>query len=302
MLAVDEGIVFDIKHYAIHDGPGIRTTVFMKGCPLKCQWCANPESHHVTPEVLFDKYKCILCRECSKVCPHDAISFTMNHRRYDRECCRGCGLCVRACASEAIEQCGYGVDVQTLWKKIKADRVFWDRSGGGVTLSGGEPLRQLSFVSDFLSLCQRRHVHTAIETCGFVSEAPFEKVLRHVDLVIFDIKTTHDGRHEACTGVSNGGILSNLKKLLSGPKEVLVRMPLIPGLNDAPQDLEAIGALLKNARTDVKLEVLPYHRLGAKKYEKLGLEYGLPHIHPPTSTQLTEALNIFRKFGIDCVS
>lgn len=301
MPAANGGVVFDIKHYAIHDGPGIRTTVFLKGCPLKCLWCANPESQHAAPEILFDQEKCSLCRECSHACPQGVISFLADHRVHDRKRCEGCGVCIQACSSEAIELCGYGVDVKTLWEKIEDDRAFWDRSGGGVTLSGGEPLLQHAFVSDFLALCQRRYVHTAIETSGFVSQALFEKVLPHVDLVIFDIKTNHPDTHKECTGVSNDGILSNLKKLLSSPKDVLVRIPLIPGLNDAPQDLEAIGKLLSEARSQVNLEVLPYHRLGEKKYEKLALTYGLKRVQPPTTNQLAQAINIFKRYDINCI-
>jgi pyruvate formate lyase activating enzyme len=157
MPETEKAVVFDIKHYAIHDGPGIRTTVFLKGCPLKCQWCSNPESQNADPEVLYNKDNCTLCRECARVCPNAAIEFESGHRRHDLERCAGCGLCVRACLYDAVELCGYEIDVKTLWEQIKADRAFWDRSGGGVTLSGGEPLIQQQFVRAFLSYCQNRH-------------------------------------------------------------------------------------------------------------------------------------------------
>ena len=299
MPETEKAVVFDIKHYAIHDGPGIRTTVFLKGCPLKCQWCSNPESQNADPEVLYNKDNCTLCRECARVCPNAAIEFESGHRRHDLERCAGCGLCVRACLYDAVELCGYEIDVETLWEQIKADRAFWDRSGGGVTLSGGEPLIQQQFVRAFLSYCQNRHVHTAIETCGYVSESHFDAMLPHVDLVIFDFKIEDSGAHERYTAASNQRIKKNLLNLLKSNKDVLVRLPLIPGYNDSPAMIKKTGEFLAKARKGLPVEVLPYHRLGERKYAQLGRQYGLSEVKTPDDTRLKAVADSLGGFDLD---
>lgn len=299
MRSADKAVIFDIKHYAIHDGPGIRTTVFLKGCPQKCEWCANPESQYVSPEVLYDKNRCTLCHECSNVCLHDAISFMSGRRRYDRKRCQGCGLCVKACSSEAIELCGYTVDVETLWEQIKDDRAFWDRSGGGVTLSGGEPLLQPEFAKQFLAYCQCQYVHTAIETCGHVPEKNIEEVLQYVNLVIFDFKVEDTVTHERITGVPNQQIKKHLLKLLESGRDVLVRMPLIPGCNDSPDNIHKIGEFLEKAKPGTFFEILPYHRLGENKYTRLGREYALSGVKTPDDEQLDSVFVMLSQFDLE---
>ena len=299
MIKKDQGIIFDIKHYAIHDGPGIRTTVFLKGCPLRCQWCANPESQQLTPEIMFDETLCQQCQACAVVCPNNAIEFKDNYRLYDRTACSACGQCARVCTFDAVELCGYSIDIPDLWKQIKDDRAFWDRSGGGVTLSGGEPLVQHDFAQDFLSLCQEKYVHTAIETCGHVPESHFKRVLAVVDLVIFDFKLENTERHKAVIGTSNQRIKNNLLQLLGSDKEALIRMPLIPGCNDTLEQVRNICLFLEKARKGVSFEILPYHRLGEKKYVRLGRSYELSGTCPPNAAQLKKIATVVDKFDLD---
>ena len=300
--AEQEGILFDIKHYAIHDGPGIRTTIFLKGCHLSCQWCANPESQQLSPEIMFDESLCRQCGACASLCPHNAIEFNGNQRLFHRSVCTGCGKCVGACLFDAVELCGYSISVRSLWDKIKDDRVFWDRSNGGITLSGGEPLLQSKFAGAFLRWCRERNIHTAIETCGQVSEDVFNKMLSLVDFIIFDYKLADSAEHEKYTGKSNERITKNLMTLLKSPKEILIRMPLVPGVNDAKEDLRKIGDFLSCAKPGVKLELLAYHKLGQGKYKKLGMEYLMRGVTSPTWDQLQFALDVLAQYNLSLVA
>jgi len=294
-----QSMIFDIKHYAIHDGPGIRTTVFLKGCPLRCQWCANPESQCDKPEIMFDKSQCQKCKACANACPNSAISFKDNHRVYNRSACSGCGQCVAVCPFDAVELCGYPIDAAALWNQIKDDRAFWDRSGGGVTLSGGEPLVQYEFATQFLALCRGLHVHTAIETCGHVRESDFKKALPAADLIIFDFKLDNPERHKAVIGTSNILIKKNLKTLLESNKEALIRIPLIPGYNDMLEEISKICSFIETFRPGAFVEILPYHRLGEKKYGRLGRDYALSGVLPPNQGQIEKIKQNLFEFDLN---
>lgn len=292
------GTIFDIKRYAIHDGPGIRTTVFFKGCPIRCHWCANPESQTFKPELTYIKTECIGCGICQQECPNDAISLINHEPVVDTAKCDICGRCAESCPGEALQVMGRAVTINGLYKEIATDRPFWDRSGGGVTLSGGEPLAQFDFVLAFLKGCKDRHVSTAIETCLHITWEKIEAVLPFVDHVICDLKIMNSKHHKTYTGVFNNLIKNNIKALLKSNTDVLVRMPLIPGVNDDRDNLEAMGTFLEVCRKGIRMELLPYHRLGESKYQRMKKEYKMAHVLPPSADEMDRAKKVLKTFNI----
>ena len=237
-----KGIVFDVIHYAIHDGPGIRTTVFLKGCPLHCIWCANPESQRQLPEISHMTDACIFCGKCEAVCPQNAIRVTKKEHHINRRLCDACGICVSTCPVGALEILGREVTVEQIIEEIEGDRIFWERSKGGVTLSGGEPLVQPNFCRDLLQTCKKRHISTIVETCLFVSRKQLDVMLPYVDLFICDFKIYDSVKHKKFTGVDNKRIKQNLEYIIKEKrKECLIRMPLVPGHNDDDQEIKAVS-------------------------------------------------------------
>ena len=296
------GVIFDIQGYSIDDGPGIRKLVFLKGCNLRCAWCSNPESQKFSAEVEFFPQKCIRCGLCLEVCPQDAINSTLalgEEFKIDRRLCDDCGQCALRCPTGALRIVGYEASVGEVVEEIEKDRSYY-RESGGVTLSGGEPLAQPRFALDILKRCFELNIHTAIETAGYVPWVVLKAVLPFTDLIIFDVKHWDEKIHRQMTGMSNREILRNLNRLSRTGKEILVRIPLIPGFNADPETLTQIAKIVKDE--DLKnVSFLPFHQLGKIKYRRLSLEYSYENfpnlLSVRESRELIEAKRIFAGFG-----
>jgi pyruvate formate lyase activating enzyme len=270
-----KGVIFNIQRFSIHDGPGIRTTVFMKGCPLRCKWCSNPESINSFPELMTNDIKCIRCGKCEEACPEGAISFNADEkiRVIDRRKCNLCLECVKECHSGALVVAGEYMRVEEVVEEVMKDLLFYQNSGGGVTMSGGEPLQQWEFVSEVLKGCKNKGLHTALDTCGYAPWKVMEEVLDHVDLVLYDIKHIDAEVHEEGTGRSNKIILSNAEKVASELEvRMWLRFPLIPGYNDSARNVKELAEFAVSIGVE-KISLLPYHRFGEAKYDKLGGKY-----------------------------
>ncbi len=274
------GCVFNIQNYSVHDGPGIRTIVFLKGCPLRCEWCCNPESQLLSPELAYNPQKCIgieECIRCNDVCRQFAIGQS-GHKKItiNRDICNLCFECVEACPSKAIHVFGNSMSVTEVINIVEADSAFYARSGGGLTISGGEPLMQHEFTLALLIEARRRHIDATVETCGFAEWDILEQVGSHLKFILFDIKSMNDTKHRTFTGVSNELILDNFRKLRDTFPQlhILARIPLIPGLNDSEEEIAEIISFIKGMK-NISCELLPYHRIGQSKYEFLGRDYSM---------------------------
>ncbi len=293
-----KGTIFDVKRYAIHDGPGIRTTVFLKGCPLQCQWCQNPEGIEPGPEIFIRQKRCAEdCDACVSACPQGAISKNGHSIDIDREKCDFCKKCEDACVYDALEIVGQDVTVAQAMEEIERDRVFFDESGGGITFSGGEPLMQLEFLEMLLTEIKKKKIHVTLDTSGYVSFQDLKKVSGQVDLFLYDLKIMHDEKHKKYTGVSNRIILENLRKLTEMGKAVAVRIPLISGINDDDQNIEALTAFLQSLRNIQHISLLPYHSGGCEKYRNLRKQDSLRKFKPPSVTRMDEIEKILTGSG-----
>lgn len=271
----DHGTVFNIQKFSVNDGPGIRTTVFMKGCPLSCIWCHNPESRSSRPEIFYDARKCIGCGRCGQICENGCHSFGGGSHVYNREQCKICQRCAEECVCGAIESVGEVKSVSDVMREVLRDKPFYETSGGGMTLSGGEPMYQFDFTYSLLKAAKEEGLHTCIETCGFSSKENFRKIAPLVDIFLFDCKETDPEKHRQYTGVSNETILENLYFLDSIKAKIILRCPIIPGFNDRKEHLEKISEIANSLENILEINIEPYHPLGGGKSELLGKAYPL---------------------------
>jgi len=270
------GLIFNIQRFSIADGPGIRTTVFMKGCPLHCAWCHNPEGQLSSPELVWHDMRCIGARECLRVCPEDALTLTREGMSIERKNCNACGECVRACPSAALEVMGRNWSAEELMAEILKDEVFYETSSGGVTFSGGEPMMQVDFLTEVLPKCRQNRLHVALDTCGATSWESFERVLPWVNLVLYDLKIMDANRHKASTGVDNSLILENARRLADRRVPMWIRTPVIPGYTNDYENITAIARFIREELPTVeRWDLLAYTNLGKPKYARLDRKYQL---------------------------
>ncbi len=304
MTSKTSGRVFNIQRYSIHDGGGIRTLVFLKGCPLRCLWCCNPESQKSEPELGFIASRCVGSSACGALClsacPLRAIHLNEEGKpAIDRKACDACGKCAETCGKDALKVVGREMTVDEVMAEVEKDRAFYRRSGGGMTVGGGEPLAQYKFSTELLKAAQEAYLHTALETCGHAPWTHLEAVLRHVDLLQFDLKHMDPARHQELTGQSNELILGNLKRVLSvkAPQDVIIRIPVVPGCNDSAESIRETARSVAGLGFK-QTELVPYHRLGVSKYAQYGMVYPLAGCEPLPQEHLDDLREIVKEFGL----
>jgi pyruvate formate lyase activating enzyme len=284
--------VFNVQRFSLHDGPGIRTTVFLKGCPARCLWCHNPESQSFAPEVLVVETRCVSCGTCAAVCAHGAPP-------PGSALCTACGACVLACPAGARQLAGHETTVDAVMEEVLRDRVFYEESGGGVTFSGGEPLAQPEFLAALLAACRAASLHTAVDTCGFSPRERLLSLAPLVDLFLFDVKLVDDARHRVFTGLPAAPILDNLRALEAVHANVWVRVPVVPGHTDAEADIAATADLVAGLPGIRRVSLLPYHRTGGAKARRLGRDDVLGALSPPPPQRLETLAGLFRERGLN---
>ena len=270
------GLTFNIQQFSTEDGPGIRTTVFFKGCPLRCAWCHNPEGLRPAPDLMWYDVRCIGARECLRACTEDALALTPEGMRIDRVRCSVCGACAQACPAAALEVIGRRWTLDALMDELLKDQVFYETSGGGITLSGGEPMMQVDFIADLLPRCKQAGLHVALDTCGAVAWERYERVLPQVDLVLLDLKLMDVERHKGATGIPNDIILENARRIAASGLPMWIRTPVIPDYTSDPDNIRSIGCFIREALPTVeRWDLLAYTNLGKPKYHRLDLPYQL---------------------------
>lgn len=299
MPSEDAGMVLEILRFSLHDGPGIRTTVFLKGCPLSCEWCHNPESKSYKPQLSFDSSRCTNCMECLPACSTGALSQTGERLTVSFDLCNACGDCVQACSSDALKVYGGVRTVDDIMSVVLKDLPFYKRSGGGLTISGGEPMAQLEFTLGLLKAARRHGIHTCIETSGHAPTGYFARLLGYVDLFLYDFKETDAAAHKRVTGVSNRLILENLEFLYSERANIILRCPIIPGSNDTARHFAGIYALQTKYPELLGIELMPYHNMGKGKAEHVGADYALKDIATSSQDQIAGWIKMLSEIGCE---
>ncbi len=293
------GCIFDIKRYAIHDGPGIRTTVFLKGCPLRCQWCHNPESWRPEPEPGFRRSRCLRCGLCVEVCPNGAISLVEALPETDGDKCTRCQRCVLECPASAREIIGRTVTPKEIMDEIVKDVIFYDESGGGATFSGGEPLLQPAFLLDLLNRCRAADIHTAVDTTCYAAQEVLMQVAGVADLFLCDIKHMDTDKHEQYTGVPNGPILNNIKALAKAGSRIFIRIPIVPGFNDDMTNIENTARFVRSLGSIDRIDILPYNQGGPEKSARLTGLIGLMRTQPPADDSMASIAAELNGYGFE---
>jgi pyruvate formate lyase activating enzyme len=295
-----KGIITDVQRFSVHDGPGIRTLIFLKGCPLFCPWCCNPETQAKTPEIAFFDFKCIQCDNCVKVCSESAI-LKSGSQRIDRAKCTLCGACVQECPSGALKIRGELMSVEEVYEIIEKDRIFYEKSGGGVTFSGGEPLVQHEFLREMLEMSKNNGLHTAVETSGFADRPIFEKVMGKVDLFLYDLKIMDNGKHREIVGTGNEPVVENLQKLAGSGKNVIVRIPVVPGFTMNGNNMTEIFAFVASLKEINTVHLLPYHKYGKSKYRFIGRNCELENTEAPDGEEMAKIAESAQSYGLKCI-
>jgi pyruvate formate lyase activating enzyme len=297
-----DGIVFDIQRFTVHDGPGIRTAVFMKGCPLRCPWCQNPESVRKAPQIAYFETLCIGCGACASACPDKAVRATGKRmiEKVNLALCKHCGLCAEACCSGALHMTGAVMSVEKVYETVARDIPFYNNSKGGVTFTGGEPTYQPEFLTAMASEFKRRGLHLVIETCGFFHWDSAVEALELMDIIYLDIKHVDDAKHREVIGEGTELILANARRLDALQKPIRVRVPLVPGFNDSPEEFSGILRFASELKNLDKVQVEPYHRFGMSKYDHIGWGYSLEEVQPPSDASVDNLLALADRIGVPC--